>query len=217
MPVPAVTQPWPGSWIKPESLLTLWVRAPCYWSADITAGALGQTQRHKSNYENEPTQLSQLRTLHKASFDECLEVHTVYFPFAAEPITTKLINSRDGERGEWARAAHKGRCESHVTQTRVKSLVRSSSPQLDLLRKEPSGFKRGSCRKWEMRASFRARAFNNSDCEKDSVLPEWHTIHLVWDNNTWSWRSSAYMNSLYTVCYTGLVLQLFFFFFFLIN
>lgn len=184
MPVSAVTQTWPGQWIKPESLLTLWVRAPCYWSTDITAGALGQTQRHKSNYENKPTQLSQLRTLHKASFDECLEVHTVYFPFAAELMTIKLIIPAMAKEGV-STSRSQGRCESHVTQTEW-SHSSAAAAHSWIFRGGNRRVQTGSAGNERCELHFGSSMFNNSDCEKDSVVSEWHSIHLVWGNNTWS-------------------------------
>lgn len=165
MPVSAATQAWPGKWIRPESLLTLWVRAPCYWSTDITAGALGQTQRHKSNYENKPTQLSQLRTLHKASFDECLEVHAVYFPSAAELMTTKLIIPAMAKEGV-STSRSQGRCESHVTQTEWSHSSAAAVAHSWIFWRGNKRVQTGSAGNERCELHSGSSTFNNSDCEK---------------------------------------------------
>lgn len=69
----------------------------------------GPTLRHESNYENKPAQLSQLRTLHNASFDKCLEVLVALNCGWADDkqIWLFLQNAEEGWE-EWARVAHKG-------------------------------------------------------------------------------------------------------------
>lgn len=158
VPVSAVTQAWPSKWIKPESLLTLWVRTHCYWSTDITAGALGQTQRHKSNYENKPTQLSQLRTLRKASFDEWKCTPSIFHLRLSLRLSwwqqRSLFERR--RKGEWARVAHKAAVK--VMWHKQSEVTRPQQQQQPTAGSSWGGNERvqnGLDRKWEMWALFR--------------------------------------------------------------
>lgn len=139
----------------------------------------GPTLRHKSNYENKPAQLSQLRTLHNASFDKCLEVRVALNCGWADDKQIWLF-LQNGEEGweEWARVAHKGVIP--VMWPKQSELTRPCSyAQLDffffsfffLLTWDESGTTWSKRARQEMRSEPRSgsRVFNNSYCYKTDI------------------------------------------------